>query len=204
MNKKIVGLTGGIASGKSAAAEMFESAGAYIIDADVVARAVADGAECKSALKEQFPEAFCEGVLNRGYLRELVFADGAKLRKLNAITHPLICKEIKRLADRAAFGVVMIVAPLLYESGLDKLASVVITVSCSESERIKRLTARDSINETLARKMISSQMSDAERENRADIVIRNGGSLAELRAQVIRIYCELTDKSGEVKPFPKP
>ena len=129
MNKKIVGLTGGIASGKSAAAEMFESAGAYII-------------------------------------------------------------------DRAAFGVVMIVAPLLYESGLDKLASVVITVSCSESERIKRLTARDSINETLARKMISSQMSDAERENRADIVIRNGGSLAELRAQVIRIYCELTDKSG--------
>ena len=195
MRQKIVaGLTGGIAGGKSTAAQMFREAGAYTIDTDSVSRSVSQSGEGYERLLRAFPQAFDGGVLNRAALREIVFADESKRQTLNAVLHPLILDETRRLAFNAAADVVVVEAPLLFEAGFDAYTTPNITVSCPESERIKRLTARDTISVDLAKRMLAAQLSDAEREARADIVIMNDGTVAQLRAQVLRIYHEWTQK----------
>lgn len=192
----VIGLTGGIACGKSVAAQMFEDAGAYIIDTDVISREVSGGSEAKSALMREFGEAFKNGVLDRGALRKTVFENKEKLQKLNGIMHPLIKRQTERriaeIIEAHPRGLVVVVAPLLFEAEFDKSVEKSVTVSCETSTRIERLIKRDNISYELALKMINSQLSDTEREQRADITITNNGSLAELRAQVGRIYCDLS------------
>lgn len=195
MKKIVAGLTGGIASGKSVAAEIFREAGAYIIDADIVAREVASGAQAKAELYKAFPDAYIGGGLDRRTLRKKVFADDGARKKLDSIMHPLICAETERLIAASSADITVVVAPLLFEAGFDKLTSPNITVSCPESLRIERLKARDNISEELALNMVRAQLSDREREKRADTVVENDGSMARLRAQVLRIYCELSDLS---------
>lgn len=191
--KVIVGLTGGIASGKSAAAEMFREAGAYIIDTDLVSRAVSDTESVRAQLMQAFPAAFDGQALLRRVLREIVFSDGEALQTLNKILHPPILAETKRLAATADARIVVAVVPLLFESGFDAYTHPNITVACPQSLRIERLMQRDNIGEQLARRMLAAQMTDDERNVRADIVLTNDGTLAELRAQVRRVFCELTE-----------
>lgn len=190
MKKTIVGLTGGIASGKSTAARLFADAGAYVINTDAVSREVADGVG-KRELMRAFPSAFEDGALARKRLRRIVFSDESERQKLNGILHPYIRERTKALAAASAARVTVIEAPLLFEANFDSLTDIVVTVSCSEQTRIERLTARDTISEDLARRMLRSQLSDPEREARADIVLYNDGSLPELRAQVLRVYGDL-------------
>ena len=192
--KIVVGLTGGIASGKSLAAEMFREAGAYIIDTDVVSRAVSESAEGTSALRSAFPSAFAGGKLDRRKLREEVFGNSDKRKLLDSIMHPLIKRETEKAIRDSDAKIVIVVAPLLFEAGFDSLVSAVISVSCENSVRIDRLVKRDDIGESLAREMVASQLGEAERNARADTVIYNGGSKAELRAQVLRVWLELSEK----------
>lgn len=196
MKKQIfAGLTGGIASGKSAAADMFAAAGAYIIDTDVLSRVAAESAEGKAALVGAFPSVFTGETLNRRALRALVFSDTNARERLNGILHPLIAALMEKEREQTDAAVVIAVVPLLFETDFHKRTYPNITVSCDARERIKRLCARDAIDETLAKKMLAAQLSDAAREARADIVLRNDGSLAQLRAQVVRVYCELCERA---------
>ena len=110
------GLTGGIASGKSAAAEIFEKAGAVIVDADVLSRQCLLLPAVRSALKDAFPSVFCGDELDRAALRQLVFGDASKLKVLNDITHPSIRAAAEEALSASRAPVTILVAPLLFES----------------------------------------------------------------------------------------
>ncbi len=187
MRKKI-GLTGGIASGKSTVADMFASLGAYIVDADVLARRVQRNAPVTAALQAAFPSVFCGTELRRDELRRLVFNDAAALQTLNAIMHPPIFAAAEEALEQSTAPVTLLVAPLLFEVGLDRLVSETVTISCPEQMRIERLTKRDTISAALAERMIAAQLSDAEREARATTVLRNDGDVASLRAAVEQLF----------------
>ncbi len=196
MKRIVAGLTGGIASGKSAAAEMFREAGAYIIDTDCIARTVSASGEVAAKLRAAFPEAFRDGVLDRRALRQIVFDSAPARERLNAVMHPLIKAETARQIALSAAAITVVVVPLLFEAEFDSLTHPNITVNCSTEIRIERLVKRDDISETLARRMIAAQWSDAQRAARADIVFENDGNPAQLRAQVLRVYCEWKDAVG--------
>ncbi|WP_251617648.1 dephospho-CoA kinase [Pumilibacter muris] len=197
MKITVAGLTGGIASGKSAAAEMFRAAGAYIIDTDVIARRVTDFSEVREKLQRFFGEAFSGETLNRRELRKIVFSDEEKRKLLDSVLHPSIMEETKREISEAvlksASPVIIVVVPLLFETEFYKLTKPNITVACDESVRIERLQKRDNVSMELAESMVRAQMTDEERAARADIVLENDGGLARLRAQVLRTYLELTE-----------
>ena len=197
MKITVAGLTGGIASGKSAAAEMFRAAGAYIIDTDVIARRVTDFSEVREKLQRFFGEAFSGETLNRRELRKIVFSDEEKRKLLDSVLHPSIMEETKREISEAVLKstspVIIVVVPLLFETEFYKLTKPNITVACDESVRIERLQKRDNVSMELAESMVRAQMTDEERAARADIVLENDGGLARLRAQVLRAYLELTE-----------
>lgn len=197
MKITVAGLTGGIASGKSAAAEMFRAAGAYIIDTDVIARRVTDFSKVREKLQRFFGEAFSGETLNRRELRKIVFSDEEKRKLLDSVLHPSIMEETKREISEAVLKstspVIIVVVPLLFETEFYKLTKPNITVACDESVRIERLQKRDNVSMELAESMVRAQMTDEERAARADIVLENDGGLARLRAQVLRTYLELTE-----------
>ena len=192
----VVGLTGGIASGKSVAAEMLKNAGAYIVDADEISKAVSEKSEVNSLLVAKFPGAAVGGKIDRRKLREIVFASESELRRLESVMHPLIKKEAQAKINESSARITVLVAPLLFEAGFDELTDVTVTVSCSEGERIRRLMERDNISDELARKMISSQLSDCERERSASYTVRNEGSTAQLRAEILRLYSQFDFLTG--------
>ncbi len=195
MKKIVVGLTGGIASGKSEAAKIFASLGAYIIDADVVSRKVTEpGSEGEKVLIREFPFAFENGIFNRRALREYVFNDDSQLAKLNALTHGLILEEISRQIRDIADGFILVVVPLLFETGFDKTMDCVVCVTSELSVRIARLKTRDNINDSLASQMIANQLSDKEREEKADYIIHNDGDFETLRRAVSDVYEKIIDK----------
>ena len=197
MKITVAGLTGGIASGKSAAAEMFRAAGAYIIDTDVIARRVTDFSEVREKLQRFFGEAFSGETLNRRELRKIVFSDEEKRKLLDSVLHPSIMEETKREISEAVLKstspVIIVVVPLLFETEFYKLTKPNITVACDESVRIERLQKMDNVSMELAESMVRAQMTDEERAARADIVLENDGGLARVRAQVLRTYLELPE-----------
>lgn len=188
---KIIGLTGGIASGKTEIGEIFRSLGARLIDADVVARKVVEeGSEGFKRLSAAFAEQTSGGKIDRRALRELVFADREKRKILDGIMFPLIKKAICDELDKSE-GIVVIVAPLLFESGLFKLCDVVVAVSADRGKRLARLIRRDGINAELAAAMIEAQMTDSERNERADYVIANDESKEALYKNAVSLYNEI-------------
>ncbi len=186
----VVGLTGGIAGGKTAVSNILEEMGACVIDADVISREViAPDTEGERQLKSRFPHAFKDGTLDRATLRETVFADKAELNALNAITHPLIMGETVRRIDACERDVVFLVVPLMFEAGFDKLCDYIVTVSANEKVRISRLMMRNNnITEQLAREMIAAQTDDEQRARLSDEVISNDGSYEELAARARELY----------------
>lgn len=178
MAKITIGLTGGIASGKSVASDILRLFGAEIIDADIVSRQVGQG-----EIAQAFPDCTTGGALDRRKLRKVVFGDERKLKLLNSITHPLIVAEILRKRDEIN-GVAVIVAPLLLEVGLHKYCDKVITVTAQADTRIKRIVERDNITESLAYNMIEAQASDEARIAIADYVVQNDGTEDELRGRL--------------------
>ncbi len=189
----IVGVTGGIASGKSTVARAFAALGVPWVDADDVAREVVEpGEPALAEIAERYGERVlqADGGLNRRALREIVFADEGERRWLESVTHPRIRQRIVAHLERLqAEGApyVLLVSPLLFESGQSELADRCLVIDVPESLQIARTAARDDVDDAQARAIVAAQMPRRERLARADDVIDNTGSEADLTAQVAEL-----------------
>ena len=189
----IIGVTGGIASGKSTVANAFAALGAPWVDADDVAREVVEpGEPALEAIAERFGrEALNEdGTLNRRALREIVFGDPAERRWLESVTHPRIRERLQaHLARLQASGApyVLLVSPLLFESGQHAMVDRCLVIDVPEPVQIARTAARDGVDEAQARAIVAAQLPRAERLARADEVIDNSGDEAALAARVAEL-----------------
>ncbi|MBM0103457.1 dephospho-CoA kinase [Steroidobacter sp. S1-65] len=187
----LIALTGGIASGKSAVAEIFAELGAPVLDTDQIARDVVEpGTPALAQLVAEFGSDILDtsGRLDRVRMRERVFADPAQRKKLEAITHPAIREELAARAQRAQGPYQIHVIPLLIESGRADLYDRVLLVDTSEEEQLKRLMARDGSNEALARQILAAQASREDRLDAADDVIVNTGTLQDLQRFVQTLH----------------
>ncbi len=188
----IVGLTGGIGSGKSAAAKLFEELGATVIDTDAIAHALtAPGGAAIAPIRAAFGAAFisAEGALARARMRELVFADAAKKRQLEAILHPLIRERSGELVRAASSPYVILMVPLLVESGDYRgRCQRILVVDCPEQLQIERVVARSGISAAQVRAIMASQATRAARRAAADDVIDNSRDLAHLRREVEALH----------------
>lgn len=197
--KFIVGLTGGIGSGKSAVSTRFEALGVEIVDADVAARVVVRrGTGALEAIRERFGDQVLtgEGELNRRVLREIVFSRERERAWLETLLHPLIASEVREALTRATSAYAMLVSPLLKETGQVNLVNRVLVVHACEALRIDRTLARDGGDETGVRAIIGAQMASEERLAMADDVIVNESDLAHLDEQVgclDRLYRRLAE-----------
>lgn len=186
-----IGLTGGIACGKSLVADLFAALGVSVIDTDVVAREVVEpGQPALDEILEAFgPELMGEdGHLDRRALRARVFADPAQRHRLEGILHPRIRARTLEQAAEATGPYLVIVVPLLVESGFDRLVDEVVVVDCPEAEQRARLRARDGDDAVQADRMMAAQLGRDARLAAADAVIDNSGSISATRAQVERLH----------------
>jgi len=186
-----VGLTGGIASGKSTVADMFDDLGVPVIDTDVIAREVVQpGQPALAEIREAFGAGViaADGTLDRPAMRSIVFGDHDARRRLESILHPRIGKATREQADAAGGPYQVIVVPLLVESSLRDFVDRVLVVDCDETTQVARLLARDAESEDQARRMLAAQSSRAERLAIADDVVVNGGTLDDTREQVLALH----------------
>src|SRR3989442_4874689 len=190
---KVLGLTGGIGSGKSMVASMFAQLGADVIDADQLARDVVElGQPALVEIATAFGRDVLlpDGRLDRGKLGRIIFADPVARGKLNAITHPRIRERIDaEIAARGSRpGVLVVDIPLLYENDRTRTVETVIVVWIDSKTPPRRLNERDGLTEEEARQRIAAQMPLDEKRARADVVIDNSGSRESTRRQVEAIY----------------
>ncbi len=192
MNRPLkIGLTGGIASGKSTVAGLFAALGAPVIDTDQISRdLVAPGTPLLSALVARFGAHLLgpNGELDRRALRERIFANPAERAALEALLHPAIMAELRRRSD-AAGGVYQILAiPLLVEHNLKSSVDRVLLVDCSDELQLRRVQVRDGVTLAQARAVLAAQATRVARLAAADDVIVNDGDLARLRDQVAALH----------------
>jgi len=186
-----IGLTGGIASGKSTVEQRFLELGAAVIDADDSSRAVvARGQPGLAAVVARFGAAVltAQGELDRRALRSLVFADPEKRRDLEAILHPLIREHMALEASRAVGPYLVLAIPLLVEGGSRDRVDRILVVDVDEAVQMQRLMTRDSIGADEARSILAAQSSRASRLRAADDVLENSGTVSELRQAVDRLH----------------
>jgi dephospho-CoA kinase len=194
----IVGLTGGVASGKSAVSQILREEGAYLIDADQIARElVQPHTPTWKVLIRVFGKEILEkdGTIHRKKLAAKVFSDTQQRNLLNQILHPRIKKEmnrrVKEIGQKDPGAIVVIDAALLVELGDHREMDKVIVVTSTEAQQIERLRERDGLEKEEARKILSSQMSHEEKLKVADFVIGNEGSLEETRRKAKEVFQEL-------------
>jgi dephospho-CoA kinase len=198
----IVGLTGGIASGKSTVGRIFRELGVHVVDADLVAReVVAPGSEGLAEVVRAFGEDVltAEGELDRKKLGALVFTDEAKRRTLEAITHPRIgarsMAELAALAQRGdPYGIYE--AALLVENGSHRMMQALVVVAADEETQVRRVMSRDALSEQEARARLAAQLPLAKKIEAADHVIWNDGDLANLRARPEEVHRALGARFG--------
>ena len=186
-----IGLTGGIASGKSTVADLFGELGAALIDTDVIAREVVKlGSAALEEIREEFGAGViaADGTLDRAAMRQIVFADDDRRQALENILHPKIRSETLRQAAAADGAYQIIVVPLLVESPMKSYVDRILVVDCTPAEQLSRLLSRDAENEQQARRMIAAQASREERLAIADDVIDNSGSLESTRRSVAALH----------------
>ena len=184
----VVGLTGGIGSGKSAVAEAFAALGVEVVDADALAHALsARGQPGLAAIRDAFGESVLsvEGGLDRAALRRRVFADAGERKRLEAILHPIIRRaaEAKIRTWREPYGIVVV--PLLLETrGLASLIDRVLVVDCPEEEQVRRVMARSGLSSDEVRAIMATQLTRTQRLAAADDVLDNSGAPAQIAPQV--------------------
>lgn len=188
----VIALTGGVASGKTAVSDRLAELGAAVIDTDEIARQVVEPGESGlAAIVENFGSDILDGSgeLNRRALREQVFRDQKARQRLESLLHPLIEKRVKRaIAQHRQAPYIVLVVPLLVETGLFADVDEVIVVDAPEDEQLKRLLERDQVDERLAQAMLNAQARRAERLAAATQVIDNSGDLPSLMAQVDALH----------------
>jgi dephospho-CoA kinase len=196
-----VGLTGGVACGKSTVAKMFADLGAKIIDADLIAHELyRPGEEVYQELVKHFGEEIIKasGDLDRAKLATLVF-DGGRVEELNKIVHPAVIKRqeqwMREVGEKDPYAVAMVEAALIFEAGVKERFDKIIVVTCKPAQKVSRFGQRAGMPEALARVDVErrnrAQIPDEEKARRAHYVIDNSATLAETSHQVQRIYAEL-------------
>lgn len=201
-----VGLTGGIASGKSTAAEMFREKGAYLIDFDVLVYSVQEpGASAWEGIVESFGSEILreDRTINREKLGAIIFNDREKRERLNSIVHPLIFEEwerqISNIKKENPDAIIVSDIPLLIEVGKVGAVDVVVLVYVSAEEQVRRLMKRGGYNREEALIRLDSQMPIDEKLMYSDFVIDSGGSLEETREQVDDIWGRLLEREKQIR-----
>jgi dephospho-CoA kinase len=206
-NCVLLGVTGGIASGKSTVARMLEEMGAPLIDFDVLSRIVVEPG--KPAWKEivtYFGEQILreDQTLNRKMLSEIVFRDRRKRRKLESFTHPRIHEEfvrrIKRMIKEDPAAIIQVVVPLLIEANLRSLFDKLLLVYIPEEMQIRRLMEREPISRETAIRVLRSQLPIEEKRKYADYIVDNSGPLENTRRQVEEVWIQLKKLREEKRP----
>ncbi len=186
----IVGLTGGIASGKSTVSGFFKELGVEIVDADLVAKEISERKEIIEKIGDIFGRDIIgeDGYIIREKLRERVFKDKELVKKLNGIIHPQVIEYFQSKKEENGKELIIFDIPLLYEANMEYLCDKIIVVGVSVEKQISRVMSRDGNTPELAKKIIASQMSLEEKMKRADIIIMNEGDLKELSERVLEVY----------------
>lgn len=197
----IVGLTGGIGSGKSTVTECFEQLGIGVVDADILAREVVEpGTPSLAAIAQKFGNDILDdrGGLNRAKLREIVFADSSKKSWLEELLHPAIRDLMLSRLQASPSPYTLLVSPLLLETDQHKLVNRILVVDVSEETQLERTLKRDGSNEATIKSIINSQIGRAERLNAADDIFSNDQATDTLAARVLPLhnkYLELSRTS---------
>lgn len=187
----IIGLTGGIASGKSTVSKYLAEKGFKVYDADKIAKDISQ----KKSVQEEIITTFGDKILDRNgnvdrkKLKEIVFENKDKLKKLNGIIHPKVIDFYKKLKEKNTDEVIIFDIPLLFESGLDKICDKILVVISDYEVQLDRIVERDKIDRELASKIVKAQLSNEERIKKADVVIENNSNLEDLFEKVER-FCE--------------
>lgn len=187
----VLGLTGGIGSGKSAVSAMFEEFGIQVVDADIVAREVVEpGSLGLTKITAHFGDEILtsNGTLDRAKLRAIIFADESQKQWLNNLLHPLIRESMLMQLKQATSNYVILVAPLLFENGLEKYCNHTLLIDVPVDVQITRTTARDNVSVELAKQIIASQMSRADKKQKAGDILDNNRPLIEVKADVQKLH----------------
>ena len=187
----IIGLTGGIASGKSTVSKYLAEKGFKVYDADKIAKDISGKKSVQEEIILTFGDKILDenGNIDRKKLKEIVFGDKEKLKQLNAIIHPKVIDFYKELKEKNTDKIIIFDVPLLFESGIDKFCDKILVVISDYEIQINRIVERDKIDRDLAEKIIKSQLSNEERIKKANVVIENNSSLEDLFEKVER-FCE--------------
>lgn len=198
----IVGLTGGIGSGKTTVADLFAEHGIVLVDADIIAReVVAKGSDGLRQIRDKFgPQMLTpEGTLDRAALREQIFHHPQDREWLNALLHPMIRTRMLQQITAASSPYVIMVVPLLFENGLDKLVHRTLVVDISPKLQLQRTIERDKVSKEQVQNIINSQSDRQTRLDKADDVIDNQGDVTALQSQVLALhnkYLQLAERQN--------
>ncbi len=198
----VVGITGGIGSGKSAVTDRLAQLGITIVDADVAARIVVEpGQPALTAIADHFGSGIIQqdGCLDRAALRRIVFEHPDERQWLEGVTHPAIREEITRQLDSADSPYVVLSSPLLLEASQNSFADLVVVVDVPESVQLERTMKRDDNNAELVHQIMAAQLNRDDRLGAADMVIDNSGSLENLYQQVDLLHEQLVAKASALE-----
>ena len=192
----IIGLTGGIASGKSTLSEFFQKKGYFVIDADKIAHQVTkkDSEGAKQIEKVFGSQFFIGGELNRKKLAEEVFSSKEKTKQLNEIIHPLVISRITSLIENSTDKIIVLDVPLLFESGLDKKCDKTICVYCGEENQISRAIKRSHYSKTDVKNRIKNQLGEKEKIALADYSINTSGTKEQTIYLAEKIFTEIKNE----------
>ncbi len=195
----VVGLTGGIGSGKTAATDYLTTLGVTIVDADLASRVVVEpGKPALKAIAERFGDHVIaeDGALDRRALREIVFADPEALKALEGITHPAIGQELRNQIAASKSPYTVLVSPLLFETSQKDLVHRTLVIDAPAELQVKRTMARDHVPEEQVAAIMKAQLERTKRLDQADDVVENHGSLEKLHGELDvlhKLYLELAD-----------
>ena len=187
----VLGLTGGIGCGKTAVSNMFEQLGITIVDADIIARQVvkpkSDGL---NAIVSKFGQGILlsDGTLNRSALRERIFTNNADKEWLNTLLHPLIRNKIHNDITTAKSAYVVLVAPLLFENGLNKLCNRTLLIDIPQSVQIARTASRDNVSVEQVKAIIAAQMSREDKQKIANDILNNDRALTDVNHDLLELH----------------
>lgn len=206
INKRfVVGLTGGIASGKTTVANLFAEYGIELVDADVIAREVVQrGSKGLTMIAEHFGNEILlpDGQLDRAALRSKVFNNEAQRLWLNSLLHPMIRQTMLEQVNTSTSAYVIMVVPLLFENQLDSLVNTTLVVDISPELQISRTMKRDGVSQQQVEHILASQMSRQQRIDKADHIIDNQGDINLLRSQVARLHQLFLQQADELSIKP--
>lgn len=200
MNKFIVGLTGGIGSGKTAASDYFAKLGITIVDADVVARQVVEpGQPALNDIRAHFGDAVIntDGTLNRRTLRDIVFSDEQSRKKLESITHPAIATKIRQQLSTANSPYAILVSPLLLETSQHQMVNRILLIDVPEDLQIERTSRRDEVAQAQVKSIIAAQMPASEKRAKADDIVVNDKAVIDLQQAIDQLHIQYLDLAGK-------